>query len=172
MRRSSENGYSLIEVLVGLAIFSVGALASGMMIVASMHQNQQARERTRVAGLVSERLEELRSRPWEDAGGYNSLRSGGQVLDVEELRNYSYGMTEYDFSGAYDSNLYEIGMPYDEMPFYLVMWRIEDMTDSGLDFKRVTIRGAAMRWHSLEQRWEPVATFDHVGMIFREIKAE
>ncbi|HUX07898.1 MAG TPA: prepilin-type N-terminal cleavage/methylation domain-containing protein [Acidobacteriota bacterium] len=168
---SNDKGFSLVEVLVGLAIFSVGALASAMLITASLNQNQVAKERTRLSSIVSQRLEELRGRPWNSLGGGPSLQSGGAIYDDEALRNYSSGMTEGGFSETFD---YTLSGPADDAymrPFYLVMWRIENLTDSGLDFKRITIRGVSMRYNDDAYHWLPVASFDHVAMVFREIKA-
>lgn len=171
MRKSSEDGYSLIEVLIGVLIFSIGALASGMMIVASLHQNQQARQKSTVAALVSQRLEELRSRPWFAQAG-DSLASGGAVLDVSSLRSYSAGALPNGYSETYRPDLSGQALVSSQEPFFIVMWLIEDLTDSGLDFKRITICGVAMNWHTSAGRWEPKASFDHVAMIFREIKAQ
>jgi prepilin-type N-terminal cleavage/methylation domain-containing protein len=168
---SNDKGYSLVEVLVGLAIFSVGALASAMLITTSLNQNQVAKERTRLSSVVSQRLEELRGRPWAPVGGDASLQSGGMILDDEALQSYSSGSLESNFHDTFN---YTLDGPADEgyqKPFYLVMWRIEDLTDSGLDFKRITIRGASMRWNNQAYHWQPIASFDHVAMVFREIKA-
>jgi len=183
---SSDKGYSLVEVLIGLAIFSVGALASAMLITTSLNQNQVAKEKTRISVVVSQRLEELRGRPWSSvAGGPSlqaggavlgeggpSLQAGGAVLGESELRNYSSGTLPADFSETFDYTLEGPAASGSQAPFYLVMWRIEDLTDSGLDFKRITIRGVSMRWNNDESHWLPVASFDHVAMVFREIKAE
>lgn len=169
---SSDKGYSLVEVLIGLAIFSVGALASAMLITTSLNQNQVAKEKTRISIVVSQRLEELRGRPWNSTAGGPSLQAGGAVLGESELRNYSFGTLPAGFFETFDYTLEGPADSGSQAPFYLVMWRIEDLTDSGLDFKRITIRGVSMRWNNDESHWLPVASFDHVAMVFREIKAE
>lgn len=172
MRKSGDAGYSLVEVLVGLLIFSIGALASGAMIVASMQQNQLARERSVAASLVSQRLEELRSRPWFDAAGGASLAAGGAIISNEDLRSFNAGALDATYSQTFTLELDGAADTSTQLSFYLVMWQIEDMTDSGLDFKRIMIKGVAMHWHRTENRWEPAAAFDHVAMIFREIKMD
>jgi prepilin-type N-terminal cleavage/methylation domain-containing protein len=167
----NNKGYSLVEVLVGLAIFSIGSLASAMLITTSLNQNQTAKERTRLSALVSQRLEELRGRPWTADAGTASLQSGGTILDDQTLQGYSPGTLE---SGFYDTFNYTLEGAADDAsrkPFYLIMWRIEDLTDSGLDFKRITISGVSMRWNDRDYRWQPIASFDHIAMVFREIKA-
>ena len=167
----NEKGYSLVEVLVGLLIFSVGALASGAMIMASLHQNQVARAKSQAASLVTQRLEELRARPWFDAGGGASLVAGGDILSDEDLKTSGLPTTDVNFSETINSDGTGAADLASQETFYLVMWRIEDLADSGMDFKRIVIKGVAMSWHKGEGRWEPVASFDHVAMIFREIKA-
>lgn len=172
MPKSNDNGFTLVEVLVGLLIFSVGALASAAMIVASLHQNQVSKERGVASTLVSQRLEELRSRPWFDSSGsLPALDAGGTILTDEQLRSYSGSELDSAFSQVFDSGLTASVDLSSQDSFYIVMWRIEDLNDSGLDFKRITIKGVAMHWHRVDNRWEPGASFDHVAMIFREIKA-
>ena len=85
MRTYNDSGYSLIEVLVGLLIFSVGALASGALIIASLHQNQLSKERSVAASLVAQRLEQLRERPWVDSGGGDDLTAGGAVAGDDDV---------------------------------------------------------------------------------------
>lgn len=167
-----EKGYSLVEVMVGLLIFSVGALASGAMIMASLHQNQAARAKSQAASLVTQRLEELRSRPWFDAGGGASLVAGGDILSDEDLRTTSLPSTDANFSETINSDGTGAADLASQDTFYLVMWRIEDLADSGMDFKRIVIKGVAMSWHRGQHMWEPISSFDHVTMIFREIKVE
>jgi len=168
----NDKGFSLVEVLIGLAIFSVGALVGAMLITASLNQNEVAKERTRVSAVVSQRLEELRDRPWLASGGEVSLKAGGEILSDDDLRSYSHGSINSEFGEEFDATLDGVPESGSMAPFYLVMWRIEDMTDSGLDFKRITIRGVAMKQSLSGSTWLPVASFDHVAMIFREIKAE
>lgn len=172
MRKYSDSGYSLIEVLVGLLIFSVGALASGALIIASLHQNQLSKERSIAASLVAQRLEQLRERPWEDAGGGDDLTAGGAVAGDDQLRATSIPTLPNGFFQTFNSDLSGAHNAGSEENFFIVMWRIEDMSDSGLDFKRITIKGVAMHWSASENRWEPATSFDHVAMIFRELKVD
>ena len=172
MQTYNDNGYSLIEVLVGLLIFSVGALASGALIIASLHQNQLSKERSVTASLVAQRLEQLRERPWLDAGGGDDLLAGGAVTGDDQLRNSTLPSFPTGFSQTFNSDLSGARDTGSKASFYLVMWAIEDRNDSGLDFKRITIKGVAMHWSRTEDRWEPAASFDHVAMIFRELKVD
>ena len=172
MRTYNDSGYSLIEVLVGLLIFSVGALASGALIIASLHQNQLSKERSVAASLVAQRLEQLRERPWVDSGGGDDLTAGGAVAGDDQLRSTNLPSFPTGFSQTFNSDLSGARDSGSRANFYLVMWAVEDMNDSGLDFKRITIKGVAMHWSASESRWEPAASFDHVAMIFRELKVD
>lgn len=172
MRTYNDKGYSLIEVLVGLLIFSVGALASGALIVASLHQNQLSKERSIAASLVAQRLEQLRERPWEDSGGGDDLSSGGAILSDDEMRSTSLPSLTGGFSETFNSDLSGAQDTSSKESFFVLMWEIETLNDSGLDFKRIKIKGVAMHWSRTEDRWEPAASFDHVAMIFRELKAD
>ena len=168
----NDKGFSLLEVLVGLAIFSIGALAGAMLIAASLNQNEVAKERTQISTLVAQRLEELRDRPWAASGSEPSLQGGGEILSDDDLRSYTHGSLDTNFGEEFNATLDGEPESGSMAPFYLVMWRIEDLTDSGLDFKRITIRGVAMKQSLSGYSWLPVASLDHVAMIFREIKAE
>lgn len=170
MHKSSEQGYSLIEVLIGLMIFAIGALASGIMIVGSLHQNQVAKEKSVTQSLVTRRLEDLRSRPWFSLSGVPTLQSGGAVISNVNLRSFSFGSLDTNFSETFNYGLDGPVNTSSREPFYIVMWLVEDLTDNGLDFKRITIKGVAMHWSRNGDYWIPSTDFDHVAMIFRETK--
>ena len=164
-----DEGFSLLEVLIGLLIFSIGALASGLMIVASLQQNVKARERTVLAGLVEERLEELRGRQW--TGSYYGLAAGGDVLSNDSLRGFTLGTLDAAYSEDYNADLTGPADDSNQSPYYIVMWRIEDLDDSGQGLKRITIRGVSMHWDSDASSWKPVTAFDNMAVIFRETKS-
>ena len=58
-RRPSEQGFTLVEILIALAIFSIGIMAVFALQIRSINQNTAARiqgEETNVASLTMERL--------------------------------------------------------------------------------------------------------------------
>lgn len=171
MRKCNDSGYSLVEVLIGLLIFSIGSLASGMMIVTALQQNRQARERSVLAGIVAQRLEEIRDRPWSGAAG-DSLLAGGRILDEGDLKTTGIPSLPTGYWQSFNRD--RTGAADGTDNYYLIMWRIEDADDpraSGIELKRIVIRGAAMSWSQTENRFYPLAVFDHIGLIFRETKS-
>jgi prepilin-type N-terminal cleavage/methylation domain-containing protein len=63
-RKSEGNlGFSLIEVLIAMAIFAIGILAVGSMQISAINNNASARMRAEATVLASEKAEELMSLP-------------------------------------------------------------------------------------------------------------
>lgn len=54
-------GFTLIEILLAMAIFSIGILAVGSMQISGINNNASARMRTEATVLASEMVEELMS---------------------------------------------------------------------------------------------------------------
>jgi len=59
-------GFTLIETLLAMAIFSIGILAVGSMQIAGVNNNASARMRTEATVLASEKVEELMSLDYDD----------------------------------------------------------------------------------------------------------
>jgi len=62
----NSQGFSLIEALIAIAIFSFGLLAIGTLTVSSINGNATARRVTESAGWASDRIERLMAVPYED----------------------------------------------------------------------------------------------------------
>ena len=56
-----SRGFTLIETLIAIAIFSIGILAVGSMQISAINNNASARMRTEATILASEKVEELMS---------------------------------------------------------------------------------------------------------------
>lgn len=63
-RAASEDGFSLIEVLVAAVILMTGLIAVAQMFVTSTHQNMSARRVTMTAVLAQQKIEQLRGLTW------------------------------------------------------------------------------------------------------------
>lgn len=85
--RTSE-GFTLLEVMVGLVIFSVGLLLLGSMMIVSIDGNVWSNKTTEVVQLVREKVEDFRNMKSEDMeNGYdvvNGLSRSWLVTDEAE----------------------------------------------------------------------------------------
>lgn len=77
-----NTGFTLIEVLIAMVIFSVGILGVAMLQSGSIRGNTSARGVTDIALIATDRLEMLRSLPYDDP----ALATGVYVLNQETDR--------------------------------------------------------------------------------------
>ena len=66
-KKNNNRGYSLIEVLIAMAIFSLGILGVAGMQISSTGSNSTARKITDATYYAEDRLETLMSLSWADA---------------------------------------------------------------------------------------------------------
>ena len=64
--KRDNRGFTLIEVLIAMAIFSIGILAVGSMQVTSINSNARARMHTEGYTWVGDRIEGLTTLPYDD----------------------------------------------------------------------------------------------------------
>ena len=91
--RIRKNGFSLIEVLLGLVILAVGLLAVAGMQVVSIRGNSISHRLTEATSLIQNRMDELKRWPFDDAGlsaghhaeGMLSGSNFSRSYDVEEI---------------------------------------------------------------------------------------
>jgi type IV pilus assembly protein PilV len=70
MKKSNENGFTLIEVLIAIAVFAIGILAVGKMQITAIKGNYFANDITEATTLAQDRMEKLIGLPYDDT---NSL---------------------------------------------------------------------------------------------------
>lgn len=63
----NQRGFSLVEALVAMVLLSIGLLGAGLMQIGSMKANTNAAGRTFGVGLAQSVMDDLRSRPLDDA---------------------------------------------------------------------------------------------------------
>lgn len=77
-KKSDDNGYTMIEVLIALAIFSIGILGVAKMQIASTNLNSYSRMATEAATVGGDEMERLMILPYDDYDldpAYNSEHS-------------------------------------------------------------------------------------------------
>lgn len=62
--RSSDAGFSLIEVMISIGLLSVVALSIAQLFIASVNANLAAKSQTSGAVLAAQKMEQLRSLTW------------------------------------------------------------------------------------------------------------
>ncbi len=61
----TDKGFTLVEVMIGMAIFLIGFLAVGTMQIAAVNGNAGAREATEAATRATDQLETLIALPYD-----------------------------------------------------------------------------------------------------------
>ena len=72
---SNNKGFSLVEVMIGMAIFVIGYLAVASMQIVAIKGDTSARKITEAATLAADRLETLIVMP------YNNIAAGGPLTE-------------------------------------------------------------------------------------------
>ena len=95
--RKTESGFTLIEILIAMAIFSIGILGVAAMQTASVKGNASARGVTDIATWASDRVEKLTALPYDDSSlspGVHSIAAGNLSMTTDAVDN--------DFDGLID----------------------------------------------------------------------
>jgi len=107
-RHPDGNGFTLIEVLMAMAIFAIGILAVTSMQMRSINQNASSRIQTEATALATDWMERLLSLPYEDvsldegnhpAGGDPPISTGNYDLQwtvVEDPDNKGLPIKQID----------------------------------------------------------------------------
>lgn len=69
--KDNVKGFTLLEVLIALIILAVGILGAASMQVSSIRGNSQARQISEASSLVSDRIEIVMSRSYDDLESSN-----------------------------------------------------------------------------------------------------
>jgi prepilin-type N-terminal cleavage/methylation domain-containing protein len=66
LKKSAAQGFSIIECLIALSIFTIGILAVATLVLSSITENASARRITEATALAEARLEQLMALPYAD----------------------------------------------------------------------------------------------------------
>lgn len=80
-RPADESGYTIIEVVIAIAIFSIGILSAWALQTSSTRGNSAARNLTTAASCASDRLEQLIQLPYAHADLVAGTHTPVQALD-------------------------------------------------------------------------------------------
>jgi len=95
--KNGQKGFTIIEVLIAMGIFSIGILGVAAMQIASVKGNAAAQGVTDIAVLAADRLEKLMALPYNSnqiAAGTFSVGAGNLTLTTDGIDN--------DFDGLID----------------------------------------------------------------------
>jgi type IV pilus assembly protein PilV len=123
--KKGNHGYTLIEILIAMAIFSIGILAVAGMQITSVRGNAVARGTTEKTSWAADRMEELMALDYNHA----DLAAG----EHSEAQG-SFTRTSDGIDNDYDGQIDEIG----ETGFITIFWNVQDDTPLA-DTKTITV---------------------------------
>lgn len=98
-----QRGFTLVEVLVAIAVFAAAALATGHLLVLTTHAMRHSRAQTTTTALAVARMEELRALAWTfDANGAPESDQSTDLSVSPPARNGTGLLPSAD--GALDEN--------------------------------------------------------------------
>ncbi len=92
---ANENGFTLLEILIAISIFSIGMLAVASMQISGIHGNATANVLTKAGAWGEDKVEELIARPYDHADLSGGPPPGVTHPTVTEGRyNISWTVTD------------------------------------------------------------------------------
>lgn len=131
-----SNGYTLVEVLVAIAIFSIGFLAVGSMQISAIKTNANARNQTTVLTYAKDKVEDLMALNYLD----DLLMVGKHPDDFADFTQANDGI-DNDENGQIDDEAAGTG-------HISITWEVESLPLEGMECKKVSVtvtRNAAGR---------------------------
>jgi type IV pilus assembly protein PilV len=98
-----SQGYTLIEVMIAIAIFSIGFLAVGSMQLTAMRTGVNSRSQTTVLSIAKDRAEELEVLPYTHADLAGSAAPGtthAPTADGDGIDNDENGIIDDETAGT------------------------------------------------------------------------
>jgi type IV pilus assembly protein PilV len=98
-----NRGYTLMEVLIAIAIFSIGFLAVGSMQIMAMRTGTNSRNQTTVLSIAKDRAEGLEALPYTHADLAGSAAPGtthAPAADIDGIDNDENGIIDDEAPGT------------------------------------------------------------------------
>lgn len=110
----NANGFSLIEVLIGLTIFAIGILAVSSLIVSSNLLSRRSTEITQATGIGSDQMEDLLLRPFDHAD-LDPVLNPHQQISGKYLVRWLVTEADLDADGVNDSKTVDMTITWNAM---------------------------------------------------------
>ncbi len=89
IRRKNQDGFSLIEILIGLIILAVGLLAIGGLQITSIREGFSSNNITQATILAQDKLEYLKNLSYTDSHLNSGQHNDGTIPNTIFTREYS-----------------------------------------------------------------------------------
>jgi prepilin-type N-terminal cleavage/methylation domain-containing protein len=88
-KQMTNEGFTLVEVMIGMAIFLIGFLAVGSMQIAAINGNAGAREATEAATRATNQLETLIALPYDSIVSRGPVTNGAYTVSWDVVNGTS-----------------------------------------------------------------------------------
>lgn len=102
-----NQGYTLIEVLIAIAVFSIGILAVAAMQTTSVQGNASARRVTEATALAENQIESLLELPYDD-NDLDPALNPHEVTQGPYTINWNVTDSDLDADGANDAKIISV----------------------------------------------------------------
>ncbi|MCK4656231.1 MAG: hypothetical protein KAT85_04345 [candidate division Zixibacteria bacterium] len=93
-RISRTGGFTILEVMVGLIIFTLGLLLLTSMMAVSMQGNSWSKDTTQSAQMIREKIEQIKSNPATHlSSGSDAIGDFRRSWDVSQVTQNLYAVT-------------------------------------------------------------------------------
>jgi prepilin-type N-terminal cleavage/methylation domain-containing protein len=116
--RYTEGGYTLIETMIAIAIFSIGFLAIASLQIAASKTNRAGSEYTQAATIATDRMERLMVLPFDDSDLDPAANPHPDPPDdMQGKYNIQWVVTEADLNadGTNDAKIVNMTVTWDRL---------------------------------------------------------